>query len=84
MYYEPTETYPSDRMSIGRCLGPALDVGTAMTHKILKSNGQVLPRNTVRAWTLDEEASGALIKARQDQAKRSNIPGVTGIATVTM
>ena len=37
-----------------------------MTHKILKSNNQVLPRNTVRAWTPDEVARGALIKARQE------------------
>ena len=66
MYHEPTETYPIDRMSIGRYFGPALDIGTTMTHKTLKSNGQVLPRSTIRAWTPDEEASGALIKARQE------------------
>ena len=66
MYYEPTESYPNDRMTIGRYLGPALDVGTALTHKILKSNGQVLARNTVRAWTPDEESNPSLIQARKD------------------
>ena len=53
-------------MSVGRYLGTVLDGGTAMIHKILKSIGQVLPRNTVRAWTPDEVARGALIKARQE------------------
>ena len=38
MYYEPPLTYPDEKMCIGRYLGTAIDVGTAVTYKILKPN----------------------------------------------
>ena len=44
MYYEPTETYPNIKWTMGRYLGPSLDVGTAMTQKILKANGEFVIR----------------------------------------
>ena len=31
MFFQPKETYPDDKMFIGRWLGPETDVGTAMT-----------------------------------------------------
>ena len=37
MYYEPTECYPNGKPQIGRWLGPAPDVGIAVTYKILKT-----------------------------------------------
>ena len=49
MYYEPTATYPNDKCFMGHWLGPAIDVGSAMTHKVLKSNGHYVCRSTVRA-----------------------------------
>ena len=55
-YHEPTLSYPQDKMVIGRYLGPAIDVGSALTHKVLKSNGEFVSRTTVRPWTLQEEA----------------------------
>ena len=36
---------------MGRWLGPAVDVGSALTYKILKSNVQVVPRSTIRHLT---------------------------------
>ena len=39
---------------MGRWLGPAIDVGSALTYKILKSNGGVLPRSTIRHLTHNE------------------------------
>ena len=33
---------PADNPILGRYLGPAIDVGLAMTAKILKSNGEVI------------------------------------------
>ena len=39
IYYEPITGYPDSKKSIGRNLGPAIDVGNAMTYKMLKSNG---------------------------------------------
>ena len=41
MFYEPVNGYPNDKVTIGRYIGPAIDVGTAMTMKILKANGGV-------------------------------------------
>ena len=34
MFFHPKETYPDNKMFIGRWLGPAINVGTAMTYKI--------------------------------------------------
>ena len=51
MFYQPTERYPVDKMFVGRWLGPATDVGTAMTYKILLPNGGFVSRSTVRPWT---------------------------------
>ena len=45
---------------------PAPDVGTAMTYKILKSNGWMVHRGTVRAWTPEEIANPALQKQQDD------------------
>ena len=39
---------------MGRWLGSAVDVGSALTYKILKSNGQVVLRSTIRNLTLYE------------------------------
>ncbi|KAI2494564.1 hypothetical protein MHU86_19979 [Fragilaria crotonensis] len=41
-------------MVLGRDLGPAIDIGPAMTRKVLKENGQVVYRSTVRLLTQDE------------------------------
>ena len=43
--------FPADNPILGRYLGPAIDVGPAMTAKILKSNGEVIFRSTYRALT---------------------------------
>ena len=54
MFRDNVPTYPDDRMILGRYLGPATDVGLALTAKILKSNGQYVCRSTLRHLT-DEE-----------------------------
>ena len=45
---------PKTKFHVGRLLGPAVDVGSALTYKILKINGQVVPRSTIRHLTLDK------------------------------
>ena len=47
-------SFPENPMVLGRYLGPSTSVGPAMCSKLLKANGQVLPRSTVRALTPDE------------------------------
>jgi hypothetical protein len=45
-------------------LGAAIDIGPAMSRKILKANGQVLYRTSVRSLTLDEIQSPTEIAER--------------------
>ena len=57
MFFQPKETYPDDKMFIGIWIVPAIDVGTAMTYKILRPDGGYVCRSTVRSWTSKEEAN---------------------------
>ena len=51
MFRDNIPSYPDDKLTLGRYLGPALDTGSALTAKILKSNGQFVCRWTLRAST---------------------------------
>ena len=55
MFSQPTETYPEDKLFVVGWLGPAIDVGTAMTDKCLLPNGGYVCRSTMRPWTPVEE-----------------------------
>ena len=65
MYYDPKESYPNCKARIGRYLGPAIDVGSALTHNILLPHGDYLCRTSVRAWTPKEEAQPEMLEARK-------------------
>jgi hypothetical protein len=56
MFRDNIPTFPKDKLVLGRYLGPATDVGSAMTAKILKSNKQVVYRLTLRHLTDHEHA----------------------------
>ena len=58
-------TFPDDTMVLGRDLGPAIDIGPAMTRKVLKANGNVVYRSTVRPLSPDEMADKAMTKERE-------------------
>ena len=77
MYRNTTASFPDDKMVLGRDLGPAIDVGPAMTRKVLKSNGQTIYRSTVRALT-DDEMSDEDMK-RQRKVFDSNVRSFLGI-----
>ena len=47
MFRDNTPTFPDDKLVLGRYLGPATDIGSALTAKILKSNGQFVCRSTL-------------------------------------
>jgi len=54
-FYDPVgKTFPEDKTYLGRYLGPAIDIGPALTAKILKSNGEVVYRSTYRSLTPQE------------------------------
>ena len=54
MFNDSQATFPKTKFQVGRWLGTSIDVGSALTYKILKSNGQVVPRSTIIHLTLDE------------------------------
>ena len=50
----PHVSYPDNNIVLGRNLGPILDVGPATCAKILKKNGEVVPRSTLRTLTRED------------------------------
>jgi len=54
MFNDSQATFPETKFHVGRWLGPAIDVGSALTYKLLKNNGQVVQRSTIRHLTLEE------------------------------
>jgi len=53
-YWDLKESFPEPKEAYGKWLGPAIDIGLAMTSKILKANGQVVYASTLRPLTEDE------------------------------
>ena len=47
-YLDTTCTYPEDKWVLGCYLGPAPDVGSMMTSKIIRHTGDHIPRSTLR------------------------------------
>jgi hypothetical protein len=47
MFRDNVPTFPDVKLTLGQYLGPATDVGSALTAKILKSNGQTVCRSTL-------------------------------------
>ena len=56
-FRDTTIDFPEDKVVLGRYLGPSIDVGPAMTAKILKANGEVVHRSTYRSLTDEEIAT---------------------------
>ena len=65
-FWDTLVSFPDDKVVLGRYLGPSIDVGPAMTAKLLKANGQVVHRSTYRALTDQEMASDEEKQARKD------------------
>ncbi len=60
MYRPGTIEYPNEPLHLGRYLGPTIDVGPAMTAKILQQNGEVVYRSTYRPLTVEERADSSV------------------------
>jgi hypothetical protein len=54
MFQDNLPTFLDNKLILGRYLGPATDVGSALTAKILKLNGQNVCRSTLRHLTNKE------------------------------
>jgi hypothetical protein len=48
MFRDNVPTFPNVKLILGGYLGPAANVGSALTAKILKSNGQTICKSTLR------------------------------------
>jgi hypothetical protein len=64
MFRDQPVAFPDGNPVLGRYLGPAIDVGPALTAKILKANGEVVYRSTYRALTDVELANAAHVCRR--------------------
>jgi hypothetical protein len=58
--------FPVSKIQLGRDLGAAIDIGPAMTLKILKNNGRVMYRTSVRPLAPDEIQSPTENKEREE------------------
>jgi hypothetical protein len=65
-FRDTAANFPVSKIQLGRELGAAIDIGPAMTHKILKKNGKVMYRSSVRSLTQDEIQSPTEQKERQE------------------
>ena len=62
---EHTAAFPHNQEVLGRVLGPARGEGNEMAQWVLKANGRVVPRRSVRPLHASEEYSPTEIKKRQ-------------------
>jgi hypothetical protein len=66
MFYDTVKmiTFPNNRLTLGRYLGPATDIGLALMAKILKQNCQYVCRLTLHHLTQEETLCMVQIAAR--------------------
>jgi hypothetical protein len=62
--------FPVSKIQLGRDLGATIEIGPAMARKILKNNGRVMYRTSVRPLTTDEIQSPTEKKERDDIEKK--------------
>ena len=56
MFWDETAPFPDSMLNLGCCFGPSINIGPAMTAKILTQYGKVLHRSTYRPLTADKIA----------------------------
>ena len=65
-WLDTNAAFPEPKETLGRWLGPATDIGTRMTAKILHVTGHVHPTSTYRALTEEELISPEVIRAQAE------------------
>jgi hypothetical protein len=65
-FCDTSAKFPVSKIQLGRDLGAAVDSGSAMARKILKKNGIVMYRTSVRSLTPDEIQSPNEKKEREE------------------
>ena len=64
-FRDQTAAFPNNKEVLGRVLGPARGAGNEMAQWILKANGRVVPRRSLRPLKVDELHSPVEIKKRE-------------------
>ena len=64
-FRDQTAAFPNNKEVLGRVLGPARGAGNEMAQWILKANGRVVPRRSLRPLKVDELLSPLEIKKRK-------------------
>ena len=64
-FRDHTAAFPNNKEVLGRVLGPARGAGNEMSQWILKVNGRVVPRRSLRPLKVDEIHSPVEIKKRE-------------------
>jgi hypothetical protein len=72
MFRDTSISSPDAKMVLGHDLGPALGIGPAMTRKVIKRNGEIVFRSTVRSLTPDEMAGPVRVKEREEFTETLN------------
>jgi hypothetical protein len=65
-FHDTAAKFPVSKIQLGRYLGAAIDIVPAMTRKILKKNGSVVYRSSVRPLTPDKIQSPTENKEREE------------------
>ena len=65
-FYEQIAAFPESKEVLGRDLGPAIDIGPMTTRKVIKANGMILYRSTVRHLTPEEREDPDCAKEREE------------------
>jgi hypothetical protein len=73
LFRDTSVTYPDDTMVLGRDLGPAIDIGPAMTCKVLKANGKVVYRSTVCSLSPYQMADKRMTKKERSSPRRLKV-----------
>ena len=64
-FRDQTAAFPNNKEVLGRVLGPARGAGNEMAQWILKANGRVVPRTSLRPLKVDELHSPVEMKKRE-------------------
>ncbi len=79
VYYRDAKTsFPYQKEQLGRCLGPTKNEGNAMAQWILKENGKVVPRRTLRHLTPAELSPSNKVEMEKRSLFNVTIHGVLG------
>ena len=65
-YYDEVAGFPEDKQALARYLGPSVGIGSLLTGKLLKTNGNYYYTSSFRALTPEEIASPIEIQHRKD------------------